>query len=636
MLEFLATLIGAWILWRVLFVGVGGFGVLDVLLLPFVSCACILVSGTFSHLAVLLLSGIALEVIVDIHRVRILILARGLDIAWCCIVGVRRGVVLRRLVLVRSILLLFRLLFFLWFNFLIDLVLAASLFLGCFFILFDSSFFSCLLLELSLGRCIIRVFIPIIAHFLVLDVFLLFFNVRQIIQVITGVVLLSGLLLLVHFLLGLYILFFHASFILLLLGILFTRIVNVRLFFAILFLGVLVSSQLLIILLLPLGLLALLVFLGLLFVISIPHLLVDSSRIKVINISSLFVHVILLLLFIPILRSFFVVLGTVNTTHISLKLFIRHIDSILFIFHFAILLFVSFLSKLREVFIGLDVLANVFGTFAVTEASAGFHFAGFTRGFIGLFLRGAESLSRDLSESLGHIASAEAGQFTGEFDFRKGSFFRGYTFCFGDVGKSLVAINPPRHGLVQFGEDVCRDLGSRRLVVDVSHATDVFVRKALLYDLLRLLAKNTAELPDNSEEFLMRLASTLAKSIDIGVLPACHEQDILHLLLNRKASLLQSFLHDLLVPRGAAEAIKAALGSLLLAIDLESLGPLVEQAVEALENHITGTMTNVLETFNAGNDGHVVEEFKRSRREVSVLLVPHGSTQERSNFKNLL
>ncbi|CAF3617846.1 unnamed protein product [Fusarium graminearum] len=136
---------------------------------------------------------------------------------------------------------------------------------------------------------------------------------------------------------------------------------------------------------------------------GVPGCRSPERRIKVINISSLFVHVILLLLFISILRSFFVVLGTVNTTHISLKLFIRHIDSILFIFHFAILLFVSFLSKLREVFIGLDVLANVFGTFAVTEASAGFHFAGFTRGFIGLFLRGAESLSRDLSESLGHI-----------------------------------------------------------------------------------------------------------------------------------------------------------------------------------------------------------------------------------------
>src|SRR5690242_13427269 len=76
---------------------------------------------------------------------------------------------------------------------------------------------------------------------------------------------------------------------------------------------------------------------------------------------------------------------------------------------------------------------------------------------------------------------------------------------------------------------------------------DFFVRKALLDDLLRLLTKDTTELPDDTEKLLGRLASAFTKGVDICVFPACHKQNILHLLLNRKTALVHGFIHNLLI-----------------------------------------------------------------------------------------
>src|SRR3954462_1821922 len=91
------------------------------------------------------------------------------------------------------------------------------------------------------------------------------------------IILLSGFILLIHFLLGFDFFFFGTSFIFL--CVLFTRVVNIWLLLALLFLCIFICCHLLIVLLLALGLFTLLVFVGFFFILSIPHLLVNGSGI---------------------------------------------------------------------------------------------------------------------------------------------------------------------------------------------------------------------------------------------------------------------------------------------------------------------------------------------------------------------
>ncbi|GKT53474.1 uncharacterised protein [Colletotrichum tofieldiae] len=134
--------------------------------------------------------------------------------------------------------------------------------------------------------------------------------------------------------------------------------------------GVSIGGHLLI-LLLPLGLVALLVFLCLL-VVSVPHLFVNCRGVKVIDIADLFVHFVLILaIFALSVRVLFLVVSTTHTTHLSLKLLVRHVNRVLLVFHLAVLFFVWLLSKFRQVLVRLDIFADILRSITVSQTGSG-------------------------------------------------------------------------------------------------------------------------------------------------------------------------------------------------------------------------------------------------------------------------
>ncbi|TFB05755.1 hypothetical protein CCMA1212_002043 [Trichoderma ghanense] len=381
---------------------------------PFVASARILISGAVSHIAGILLGCLGLELIVHVHGICILVDSRALDVAGGRIVGVRLGLLflLRRLLLwtVFFRLLLFRLLFLLlrldvFFN-LVDADILLNLFCIAHFIFHRS-----LWLHLLLGTLIHLLVIHCLRVLGLLFLILVLLNVRHQIQIILiiraclvvfveihiqilgklqRVVFFHCLVLAVELLLGLHVFFLGSRFFRLRLLSLVTigLLVLLLVLLPVVWLRFSFSCHLLILLLLPIGFITLLVLLCLV-VIAIPHLFINGSGIKVVHIASLFRHGILLLVFLSFLGLvviFFFV--AIHAIHVSLEFLVRHVDCVLFIFHLARLLLIRFLCELREIFVGPDVLADIFSAFAITKTGARFQFALGTRLFDGITERG--------------------------------------------------------------------------------------------------------------------------------------------------------------------------------------------------------------------------------------------------------
>ncbi|GKT73230.1 uncharacterised protein [Colletotrichum tofieldiae] len=312
--------------------------------------AGLLLRGSISCVSILPLSSVGVEVVLNVHLLGVLVLAATLDIArrGVC-VGV--GVIPRGFHAVVRLLGLIGLLFLLCLRLHVDLGFARKIFFRRLLLFLLPIFFGALVV----GS--LRFILP------VLYVGLLLLH-RQGVILLHVLILLDLIVLKLRFFLlraGLFLLHFLISLVDLLLIIFCLVVFGV---------GVSIGGHLLI-LLLPLGLVALLVFLCLL-VVSVPHLFVNCRGVKVIDIADLFVHFVLILaIFALSVRVLFLVVSTTHTTHLSLKLLVRHVNRVLLVFHLAVLFFVWLLSKFRQVLVRLDIFADILRSITVSQTGSG-------------------------------------------------------------------------------------------------------------------------------------------------------------------------------------------------------------------------------------------------------------------------
>ncbi|KAJ0167524.1 Histone acetyltransferase type B catalytic subunit [Colletotrichum tanaceti] len=399
-------------------------------LLALLPGAGLLLRGPVSCVSVVPLGSVGVEVVLDVHLVGVLILAAALDVARCG-VGVGFGVVPRGFHAVVGLLGLIGLLFLLCLGLRINLGLAREVLLWRFLLLllfFLAVMFGTLLigsLRLFFSVLDVRLLLLLLLRLVLLDFIVLgtciFSFIVEVEVHLLGhrqrVVLLHILVLLDLIVLELRVFLLRAWLFLFFFLLLVPFFGILLVVLCLTFLGVgLGFSRHLLVHLLPLGLVALLVLLCIVFASAVPHLLVNGRGIEIIDIADLFFHFVLLLTIFAFSVGIFLLVVSTNTAHLSLELFIRHIDGILLVFHLAVLFFVRLLGKLGQVLIGLDVFANVLRSIAVSQTGSGFEFARFARLLALLLLRRAEALgselnkgSRQLAMEFGEASAADGG-----------------------------------------------------------------------------------------------------------------------------------------------------------------------------------------------------------------------------------